>query len=102
MLLCAACSPKVMRNIVSKGQILGDVVAIRLLCRLQARVYKKHDGYGVDLHIKYHNSSLAEESSASALQALKRSSSIFTSVYMAVQKLKKALARASVQLDWQC
>ncbi|GJZ58560.1 hypothetical protein Tco_0614054 [Tanacetum coccineum] len=40
--------------------------------------------------------------SASVLQTLKRSSSIFTSVYVAVQKLNKALARASVQLGWQC
>ncbi|GJY90909.1 hypothetical protein Tco_0506105 [Tanacetum coccineum] len=41
---------------------------------------------------------LAEDSSTSALQVLRRSSSIFTSVYVAVQKLKKTLARASVQL----
>ncbi|GJR55150.1 hypothetical protein Tco_1405671 [Tanacetum coccineum] len=34
-------------------------------------------------------------------QVLRRSSSIFTSVYVAVQKLKKTLARASVQLGWQ-
>ncbi|GKD76134.1 hypothetical protein Tco_1334416, partial [Tanacetum coccineum] len=40
--------------------------------------------------------------SASILQALGRSSSIFTLVYVAVQKLKKALARASLQLGWQC
>ncbi|GJW35319.1 kinase-like domain, phloem protein 2-like protein [Tanacetum coccineum] len=38
---------------------------------------------------------------ASVIQVLKRSSSIFTSVYVAVQKLKKALARALVQLGWQ-
>ncbi|GJS64410.1 hypothetical protein Tco_0678974 [Tanacetum coccineum] len=44
----------------------------------------------------------AEDSSASVLQALRRSTSIFTLVYVAVQKLKKALARASVQLGWQC
>ncbi|GKA13273.1 hypothetical protein Tco_0692919, partial [Tanacetum coccineum] len=41
---------------------------------------------------------LVEGGSASAFQALRRSSSIFTLVYVAVQKLKKALARASVQL----
>ncbi|GKA89105.1 hypothetical protein Tco_0810917 [Tanacetum coccineum] len=55
----------------------------------------------VDLNIKYTKYSLAEDSSASVLQALRRSSSIFTSVYVAAQKLKKALARASVQLGWQ-
>ncbi|GJT97726.1 zinc finger, CCHC-type containing protein [Tanacetum coccineum] len=52
----------------------------------------------VDLNIKYPKSRLAEDSSALVLQALKRSSSIFTSVYVAVQKLKKSLARASVKL----
>ncbi|GJW20635.1 hypothetical protein Tco_0031257 [Tanacetum coccineum] len=41
------------------------------------------------------------DSPASVLQVLRRSSSIFTSVYVAVQKLKKTLARASVQLGWQ-
>ncbi|GJU84383.1 hypothetical protein Tco_1291929 [Tanacetum coccineum] len=50
----------------------------------------------VNLNIKYPKSSLAEDSSASVLQALRRLSSIFTSVYVAIQKLKKALARASV------
>ncbi|GJW16972.1 hypothetical protein Tco_0024408 [Tanacetum coccineum] len=39
--------------------------------------------------------------SASVLQVLRTSSSIFTSVYVVVQKLKKALARALVQLGWQ-
>ncbi|GKA43877.1 hypothetical protein Tco_0736601 [Tanacetum coccineum] len=58
--------------------------------------------FSVDLNIKYPKYSLAEDSSASILQALGRSSSIFTSVYVAVQKLKKALARASLQLGWQC
>ncbi|GJX35688.1 hypothetical protein Tco_0247245 [Tanacetum coccineum] len=38
----------------------------------------------------------AEDNSASVLQVLRRSSSIFTLVYVAVQKLKKALARASL------
>ncbi|GJT05709.1 hypothetical protein Tco_0840171 [Tanacetum coccineum] len=38
--------------------------------------------------------------SASVLQVL-RSSGIFTSVYVAVQILKKALARALIQLGWQ-
>ncbi|GKF69565.1 hypothetical protein Tco_0202622, partial [Tanacetum coccineum] len=55
----------------------------------------------VDLNIKYSKCSLAKDSSALVLQVLKRSSSIFTSVYVAVQKLKKTLARASVQLGWQ-
>ncbi|GKB60559.1 hypothetical protein Tco_0916745 [Tanacetum coccineum] len=53
-------------------------------------------GSEVDLNIKYPKSSLAEDSSASVLQALRQSSSIFTSVYVVVQKLKKALARDSV------
>ncbi|GKB59927.1 hypothetical protein Tco_0916113 [Tanacetum coccineum] len=53
----------------------------------------------VDLNIKYPKCSLAEDSSASVLQVLKRSSSVFTSVYVVVQKLKKTLARASVQLN---
>ncbi|GJV31254.1 putative reverse transcriptase domain-containing protein [Tanacetum coccineum] len=44
----------------------------------------------------------AEDSSTSVLQTLRRSTSIFTLVYVAVQKLKKALARASVKLGWQC
>ncbi|GJZ91518.1 hypothetical protein Tco_0663445 [Tanacetum coccineum] len=56
----------------------------------------------VDLNIKYPKYSLAEDSSALALQVLRRSSSIFTSVYVAVLKLKKTLARASIQLGWQC
>ncbi|GJZ11627.1 hypothetical protein Tco_0546386, partial [Tanacetum coccineum] len=51
-----------------------------------------------DLNIKYPKPSLAEDSSASVLQALRRSNSIFTLVYVAVQMLKKTLARASVQL----
>ncbi|GJU04139.1 hypothetical protein Tco_1114477 [Tanacetum coccineum] len=55
----------------------------------------------VDLNIKYPKSTLAEDSSASVLQALKRSSSIFTLVYVAVQKLRKTLARASVQLVYK-
>nr|GEX81089.1 hypothetical protein [Tanacetum cinerariifolium] len=55
----------------------------------------------VDLNIKYPKCSLAEDSSALVLQVLKRSSSIFTSVYVAVQKLKKTLVRASVQLGCQ-
>ncbi|GJX78143.1 hypothetical protein Tco_0324954 [Tanacetum coccineum] len=46
--------------------------------------------------------SLAEDSLALVLQALRRSSSIFTSFYVAVQKLKKTLTRASVQIGWQC
>ncbi|GKA91533.1 hypothetical protein Tco_0813403 [Tanacetum coccineum] len=41
-------------------------------------------------------------SSLLVAEALRRSNSIFTSVYVAVQKLKKALARALVQLGWQC
>ncbi|GKB11443.1 hypothetical protein Tco_0845366 [Tanacetum coccineum] len=40
--------------------------------------------------------SLVEESSASALQVLRRASSIFTSVYVVVKKLKKILTRALV------
>ncbi|GJV92636.1 hypothetical protein Tco_1540449 [Tanacetum coccineum] len=56
----------------------------------------------VDLNINYPKYSLAEDSSTLVLQAVRRSSSIFTSVYVVVQKLKKALARASVQLGWQC
>ncbi|GJX70012.1 hypothetical protein Tco_0307183 [Tanacetum coccineum] len=64
----------------------------------------------IDLNIKYPKYKLAEDkfnfsqlktSSASVLQVLRRSSNIFTSVYLVVQKLKKALARASVQLGWQ-
>ncbi|GJY49759.1 hypothetical protein Tco_0439715 [Tanacetum coccineum] len=50
----------------------------------------------VDLNIKYPKYSLAKDNSALVLQAVRRSSSIFTSVYVVVQKLKKALARASV------
>ncbi|GJW73661.1 hypothetical protein Tco_0133031 [Tanacetum coccineum] len=42
----------------------------------------------VDLNIKYPKLSLVEDSSAPALHALRRSRSIFTSVYVAVQKLK--------------
>ncbi|GJW55011.1 hypothetical protein Tco_0099096 [Tanacetum coccineum] len=42
----------------------------------------------VDLNIKYAKSSLAEDNYASSLQALRRLSNIFTSVYVAVQKLK--------------
>ncbi|GJS17104.1 hypothetical protein Tco_0411576 [Tanacetum coccineum] len=41
------------------------------------------------------------DSSTSVLQVLRRSSSIVTSVYVTVQKLKKTLARASVQLGWE-
>ncbi|GJR33371.1 hypothetical protein Tco_1109603 [Tanacetum coccineum] len=39
---------------------------------------------------------IAEDTSALVLQVLRCSSSIFTSVYVAEQKLKKALARASL------
>nr|GEU80588.1 reverse transcriptase domain-containing protein [Tanacetum cinerariifolium] len=42
----AGCGPGVTQNMVSKAHILGDVAAIRLLCRLHARVYAKHDWDG--------------------------------------------------------
>ncbi|GKA00170.1 hypothetical protein Tco_0672720 [Tanacetum coccineum] len=51
--------------------------------------------------IKTRMENMSTKSSASALQVLRTSSSIFTSVYVVVQKLKKTLARASVQLGWQ-
>ncbi|GKB35776.1 serine-threonine/tyrosine-protein kinase catalytic domain-containing protein [Tanacetum coccineum] len=55
----------------------------------------------LDLNIKYSKCSLAKDSSTSILQVLRKSSSKFTSVYVAVQKLKKTSARASVHLGWQ-
>ncbi|GJY92158.1 hypothetical protein Tco_0507940 [Tanacetum coccineum] len=64
--------------------------------------YSEPFSLSVDLNIKYPKYSLVEDSSTSILQILRRSSSIFTLVYVAVQKLKKTLARASVQLGWQC
>ncbi|GJU67941.1 hypothetical protein Tco_1254200 [Tanacetum coccineum] len=63
--------------------------------------FSNHEAVHV-LNEPYLGSSLSEDSSASIILALRRSSSIFTSVYVAVQKLKKALARASIQLGWQC
>ncbi|GKC89126.1 hypothetical protein Tco_1149775 [Tanacetum coccineum] len=68
----------------------------------QPKQYSEPLSLSVDLNIKYPKYSLAEDCLASVLQALRRSSSTFTSVYVAVQKLKMALARASVQLGWQC
>nr|GEW26142.1 hypothetical protein [Tanacetum cinerariifolium] len=67
------------------------------------RIVRRYEPFSlsVDLNIKYSKHSLAEDSSTSILQALRRSSSILTSVYVVVKKLNKALARASVQLGWQ-
>ncbi|GKE10484.1 hypothetical protein Tco_1414035, partial [Tanacetum coccineum] len=44
---------------------------------------------------------LVEDSSTLVLWVLRRLSSSFTSVYVVVHKLKKILAKASVQLSWQ-
>ncbi|GJV37689.1 hypothetical protein Tco_1410166 [Tanacetum coccineum] len=82
--------------------LLAEVDKRNLNPLKQMRVIKQLGHLSVDLNIKYPKYSLAEDNSVSVLQVLRRSSSIFTSVYVAVQKLKNTLARASVQLGWQC
>ncbi|GJZ58377.1 hypothetical protein Tco_0613871 [Tanacetum coccineum] len=56
----------------------------------------------VYLNIKYLKSSLAEDSSASALQALRRSRSISLQLCGGSETEDKDFARALVQLVWQC